>query len=69
MADEDDGPLFASGKGRSTFQDRIAAFEMLDRMGDATQAQKNVGLALCGFERQDIAAMQQITLAVVRSNI
>ncbi|MFJ4036798.1 hypothetical protein ACIPVB_01820 [Microbacterium sp. NPDC090007] len=53
----------------ATIQDRIAAFEMLDRMHEATQAQKTYRLSLVGFKRADIAAMLNISVASVSQNI
>lgn len=60
---EDEVPTLAPTK--STVQDRIAAFAMLDAMGDATLAQKVVRLSLIGFAPGDIAAMLQTTPATV----
>jgi len=56
-------------KGRSTIQDKIAAFEMLDKMENSTQAQKTVRLTLVGFNRQEVAAMLQISTALVSQNL
>jgi len=42
----------ATKTGAASIQDRIAAFEMLDRMTDATQAQKCMRLALVGLSRK-----------------
>lgn len=50
---------------KSTVQDRIAAFAMLDAMGDATLAQKVVRLSVIGFSPSDIAIMLQTTPATV----
>lgn len=50
---------------KSTVQDRIAAFAMLDAMGDVTLAQKVVRLSLIGFSPADISAMLQTTPATV----
>jgi DNA-binding CsgD family transcriptional regulator len=55
--------------GASTIQDRLAAFQMLDGMKDATQAQKCLRLALVGFSRQEIAALLMISPASVSQNI
>lgn len=55
--------------GSATIQDRLAAFDMLDRMTDATQAQKCLRLELAGFSRQEIAAMLMTSLQTVRQNI
>jgi len=63
---EEEATVFASP---ATIQDRIAAFEMLDRMQDATQAQKTYRLSLVGFKRADIAAMLNISVASVSQNI
>jgi DNA-directed RNA polymerase specialized sigma24 family protein len=65
LSDEED----LSPKGRSTIQDRISAFEMLDRMGEATQVQKTVRLSLVGFNRHEIAAMLQISPNQVSVNL
>lgn len=65
MTEEEDlGP-----KGRSTIQDRIAAFQMLDKMANATQVEKTVRLALVGFSRAEIAAILQITPNLVSVNL
>lgn len=66
MADEEDVGVPA---GNATIQDRIAAFGMLDRMGDVTLAQKTYRLALVGFKRAEIAAMLGISPASVSQNI
>lgn len=66
MADEDDVDILT---GNATIQDRIAAFEMLDRMGDATQAARICRLSLVGFKRGEIAAMLQTTPQVVSQSI
>lgn len=50
---------------RSSMQDRIAAFAMLDAMGEATLAQKTVRLSIIGFTAGDIATMLQTTPATV----
>jgi DNA-binding CsgD family transcriptional regulator len=60
---DDEGPSFAPV--RSNMQDRIAAFAMLDAMGDATLAQKTVRLSIIGFSAGDIATMLQTTPATV----
>lgn len=70
MADKPDlDEPIAPPSGAATIQDRIAAFAMLDRMGDATQAQKCLRLALVGFSRQEIAAMLQTSPATVSQNL
>jgi hypothetical protein len=66
MADEDEVGVPA---GNATIQDRIAAFAMLDGMGDATQAARIHRLSLVGFKRGEIAAMLQTTPQVVRQSI
>ncbi|MGB3733248.1 hypothetical protein [Microbacterium sp.] len=66
MAEEEEAVIPA---GNATIQDRIAAFDMLDRMGDATQAQKTFRLSLVGFKRAEIAAMLGISAASVSQNI
>ncbi len=66
MSDDDEIGVPA---GNATIQDRIAAFGMLDSMGDATQAQKIYRLSLVGFKRSEIAAMMQASLAVVSQSI
>ena len=68
MVNEEDD-VFAPAVGVASRQDRIAAFDMLDRMNGATQAQKTFRLALVGFNRQEIAAMLQISPASVSQNI
>ena len=50
---------------RATVGDRIAAFAMLDAMGEATQAQRAFRLALVGFSNGEIAEMLQTTTATV----
>lgn len=55
--------------GPASIRDRIAAFQMLDGMTEATQAQKCLRLALVGFNRTDIAAMLMTTPAVVSQSI
>jgi predicted transcriptional regulator len=65
----DDEEVFATAPGAASRHDRIVAFEMLDRMTGATQAQKTFRLALVGFDRQEIAAMLQISPASVSQNI
>jgi hypothetical protein len=49
--------------------DRIAAFVMLDGMGNASQAHKCVRLSLIGFTNPEIAEMLQTTPGVVASNL
>lgn len=66
MADEDEVGI---PTGNATIQDRIAAFAMLDRMGDATQAARIYRLSLVGFKRGEIAAMLQTTPQVVSQSI
>ena len=66
MADEDEVGIPI---GNATIQDRIAAFEMLDHMSDATQAAKIYRLSLVGFKRGEIAAMLQTTPQVVSQSI
>jgi hypothetical protein len=66
VADED---AVESPPGNATIQDRIAAFEMLDRMVDSTQAAKIYRLSLVGFKRGEIAAMLQTTPQVVSQSI
>jgi hypothetical protein len=66
MADEEDVGI---PEGNATIQDRIAAFEMLDGMGDATQAAKIHRLSLVGFKRGEVATMLQTTPQVVRQSI
>ena len=66
---DDDLEVLVPPKGGSTIQDRIAAFDMLDRMASATQAQKTLRLSLVGFNRQEIAAMLQISPALVSQNL
>lgn len=66
LADEDE---LSIPTGNATIRDRIAAFEMLDSMADATQAAKIYRLSLVGFKRGDIAAMMQSTPAVVSQSI
>lgn len=56
MADDEEIGVPA---GKSTIQDRIAAFQMLDTMTEATQAQKIVRLTLIGFNRNEVAALLQ----------
>jgi len=60
---EDEAPGFAPT--RSSLQDRIAAFAMLDAMLDATLAQKTVRLSIIGFTAGEIATMLQTTPATV----
>lgn len=55
--------------GGATIADRIAAFAMLDGMGDASQAQKCLRLALIGFTNTEIAEMLQTTPAVVGQSL
>lgn len=66
MSDEDEVGITA---GNATIRDRIAAFGMLDSMGEATQAQKIFRLSLVGFKRAEIAAMMQTSLQVVSQSI
>jgi hypothetical protein len=56
---DDEVPSLAPTK--STMQDRIAAFAMLDGMGDATLSQRVIRLSLIGFAPGDIATMLQTT--------
>ena len=53
----------------ATIQDRLAAFDMLDRMTEASQAQKCLRLELAGFSRTDIASMLMISPQSVRQGI
>jgi hypothetical protein len=62
-APEVDAP--SVGATRSNMQDRIAAFAMLDAMGEATLAEKTVRLSIIGFAAGDIATMLQTTPATV----
>lgn len=55
--------------GSASIQDRIAAFGMLDRMAEATQAQKCMRLALVGFSRKEIAEMLMTSVQTVNQNI
>jgi len=55
--------------GGATIADRIAAFAMLDAMGNASQAQKCLRLALIGFTNTEIAEMLQTTPAVVGQSL
>jgi hypothetical protein len=66
MVDEDEVGIPA---GNATIQDRIAAFEMLDRMDGATQAAKIYRLSLVGFKRGEIAAMMQTSVQVVSQSV
>lgn len=66
MTEDEDAGL---PTGNATIQDRIAAFDMLDRMQDATQAQKTYRLALVGFKRAEIASMLNISVASVSQNL
>jgi hypothetical protein len=66
MADDEEVGVLA---GNATIRDRIAAFGMLDAMGEATQAQKIFRLSLVGFKRAEIAAMMQTSLQVVSQSI
>jgi DNA-directed RNA polymerase specialized sigma24 family protein len=50
---------------RSTLHDRVAAFAMLDAMGDATLALRVVRLSVIGFPPGEIATMLQTTSATV----
>jgi DNA-directed RNA polymerase specialized sigma24 family protein len=63
---EEPGPATV---GSATIQDRLAAFEMLDRMTEATQAQKCLRLDLAGFSRKEIAEMLMTNLQTVRQSI
>jgi DNA-directed RNA polymerase specialized sigma24 family protein len=69
MTDEEEGSGIAAPTGASSRQDRIAAFEMIDKMGNATVAAKTLRLSLVGFNRQEIAAMLQISVGSVSQNI
>lgn len=66
MTDDDEVGIPA---GNATIRDRIAAFGMLDTMGEATQAQKIYRLSLVGFKRPEIAAMMQASPQVVSQSI
>jgi len=55
--------------GPASIQDRIAAFNMLDQMAEATQAQKCMRLSLVGFNRKEIAEMLSTSVATVNQNI
>ena len=59
----------AAPRGPATIADRIAAFQMLDQMAGATQAQKTMRLSLIGFSNAEIAAMLDTTTAVVSQNL
>lgn len=67
QADEETAGV--SPRGPATVGDRIAAFQMLDQMKDATQAQKCMRLSLIGFTNAEIATMLQTTPAVVSQNL
>jgi len=62
-----EGP--ATTTGAASIHDRIAAFEMLDRMTDATQAQKCMRLTLVGLSRKEIAEMLMTSVQTVNQNI
>lgn len=66
MSDDEEVSIPATS---ASIQDRIAAFEMLDRMAAETQAAKILRLSLVGFKRAEIAAMMQTTPAVVSQSI
>jgi len=55
--------------GGATIADRISAFVMLDAMGNASQAQKCLRLALIGFTNAEIAEMLQTTPRVVAQSL
>jgi hypothetical protein len=60
-----DDEVLSAAPTKPTVQDRIAAFVMLDAMGDATLAQKTVRLSIIGFTAGEIATMLQTTPATV----
>jgi len=66
VADEDEVGIPTAN---ATIRDRIAAFEMLDRMEGATQGAKIYRLSLVGFSRTEIAAMMQTSVQVVSQSI
>lgn len=59
----------AVAAGAASIQDRIAAFAMLDRMPEATQAQKCLRLSLVGFSRKEIAELLMTSVPTVNQNI
>jgi DNA-directed RNA polymerase specialized sigma24 family protein len=59
---EDEPPIT---RARWSVQERIAAFAMLDAMGDASLAQKTLRLSIIGFPAKEIAEMLQTTPATV----
>lgn len=66
MPDIRDDVVAQAPSTRATIQDRIAAFAMLDAMGEsATLAQKITRLSLVGFAPSEIASMMQTTPATV----
>jgi hypothetical protein len=65
----DEEAVALTPRGPATIGDRIAAFQMLDQMKGATQAQKTVRLSLVGFTNAEIAAMLDTTSAVVSQNL
>jgi len=69
MSDESDEYGISAPAGAPSRQDRIAAFVMLDKMDGATMAQKTVRLSLVGFNRQEIAALLQISVGSVSQNL
>lgn len=50
---------------KPTMQDRIAAFAMLDAMGDATLSERVIRLSLVGFPPGEIATLLQTTPSTV----
>ncbi len=69
MTDHDDSEGIVAPRGPATIQDRIAAFQMLDGMPDATQAQKIVRLTLIGFNRNEVAAILQTSPQTVSQTL
>jgi DNA-directed RNA polymerase specialized sigma24 family protein len=62
-AGEDEVAITAPTK--SSMLDRIAAFAMLDAMGEATLSQRVIRLSLIGFPPGEIATMLQTTPSTV----
>jgi len=55
----------ATSPVKASIQEKIAAYAMLDAMGDVSLAQKAVRLSNIGFSGAEIASMLQTTPATV----
>ena len=69
VPDEQEDGVSSQAPAGASMADRIAAFQMLDGMRDASLAQKCLRLSLVGFTNADIAEMLQMTTGSVAQSL